>query len=92
MLRASISAAAGAGLACPGMWSTFVSLRTKGREGLTFTDSSHCFEADKGRHLRDLSRFSKHKDVEVPLFSFDDHCPVSGLRRPFLPSLPHADG
>ena len=70
-------------LACHSVWSTFISPRTKGREVLRPTDSSHCFQADYGCDGREFSDFQNIKMLSFHCALFDDHCPVSGLRRPF---------
>ena len=70
-------------LACRSVWSTFISPRTKGREVLRSTDGSHCFQADKGCYGREFSDFQNIKMLSFHCVLFDDHCLVSGLRRPF---------
>ena len=70
-------------LACRSVWSTFISPRTKGREVLRSTDGLHCFQADKGCYGREFSDFQNIKMLNFHCVLFDDHCLVSGLRRPF---------
>lgn len=58
---------------------------------LRFTDGSHCFKTDKRCSVRDFSIVQNIKMERSHCFPFDDRCPVSGLGRPFLPPLTHAD-
>lgn len=63
-----------------GMWSTFISLPTKGREVLRFSDISDCFKADKGCYISDFSDFQNIKMLRFHCFPLDGHarCQVCG--------------
>lgn len=80
---ASVSWAAPEPVSPAAVWSTFISPRTTGREVLGSTGGSHRFQADKGCYGREFSDFQNIKMLSFYCVLFDDHCLVSGLRRPF---------
>lgn len=84
MQPASISSGClGACLTFHGVWSAVISLRTKGREVLQFTDISKCFRADKGCYASDFSDFQNIKMLSFHCSLSDDRCPAADLGRPF---------
>lgn len=87
MLPASVSWAS-AGPVSPAMaCGQHFSLRTKGREVLKFTDISHCFKADKGGYLSDVSDFQNIKLLRSHCFPSDDLWLPSGRSEETFPAF-----